>query len=139
MSEQTIDYQKPLPVPSVETQSFWEGCKRHELLLPRCNQCGHHWFPPAYLCPECLGADWAWTPASGRGRVYTFGVYHRVYHKAFQDDIPYTVAVVELEEGPRLTSNIANCPPSDVRCDMPVHVRFDDVTSEVTLYKFAPA
>ena len=132
-------YIKPLPVPSPETEPFWEGCKRQELLLPLCDKCRSYWFPPSILCPECLSTDWQWVQASGKGKVFAFGVYHRVYHQGFKEEVPYTVAVVELEEGPRLISNIVGIPPSEVKVDMAVQVLFDEVTPEVTLYKFQPA
>jgi uncharacterized OB-fold protein len=132
-------YNKPIPVPSPETEPFWEGCTRHELLIPRCDQCGSHWFPPSILCPECLSTEWQWIKASGKGKIFAFGVYHRVYHQGFKEEVPYTVAVVELEEGPRIVSNVTGIPPTDVKVDMPVEVYFDDITPDATLYKFRPA
>ena len=129
-------YNKPLPVPSVESKPFWNGCKEHRLLLPRCSQCASHWFPPSALCPKCLSAEWEWVPSKGKGKIFSFGVYHRVYHKGFEAEVPYVVAIVQLEEGPRLVSNILNRLAEEVRCDMPVEVVFDDVTEDATLYKF---
>ncbi len=131
-------YKKPLPVSSPESRSFWEGCRRHELLVQRCAECHAFWFPPSILCPECLGTAWEWTKISGWGRVYSFVVFHRVYHVGFTDEIPYVVAVVELEEGPRLMSNIIGCDPYDVHCEMAVEVVFEDVSETVTLPKFRP-
>lgn len=135
----TTPYTKPLPTPSEESVPFWEGCKRHELLIQKCSQCGAHWFPPSVMCRECLSTEWTHVQASGKGRVYTFAIYHRVYHPSFADDVPYAIGVVELEEGPRMTTNIVGCAPHDVYCEMPVEVVFDDVTDEVTLFKFQPA
>jgi uncharacterized OB-fold protein len=131
-------YKKPLPVSSPESRSFWEGCRRHELLVQRCAECRAFWFPPSILCPECLGTAWEWTKISGWGRVYSFVVFHRVYHVGFTDEIPYVVAVVELEEGPRLMSNIIGCDPYDVHCEMAVEVVFEDISETVTLPKFRP-
>ena len=132
------EYTKPLPVPSAESGPFWEGCRRHELLLQRCAGCRSFWFPPSVLCPECLGTDWRWVPAGGRGRIHSFVVFHRVYHPGFAGEVPYVVAVVELEEGPRLTSNVVGCEARAVRSGMPVEVVFEDVTEAVTLPKFRP-
>ncbi len=132
------EYTKPLPIPSVESKPFWEGCKRDELLLPRCNQCASYWFPATATCPECLSTDWEWTRSSGRGRIYSFGVYHRVYHQGFRNDVPYVVVVVQLDEGPRLVSNLVDCVLEEIQCDMPVEVIFEDVTDDTTLYKFSP-
>jgi uncharacterized OB-fold protein len=132
-------YAKPLPVPSPESEPFWDACRRHELALQRCEPCGTSWFPPSALCPRCLGEAWHWEATSGQGSVYSFVVFRRVYHPGFADDIPYVVAVVELEEGPRLPTRLVGIAPEDVRCDMPVEVVFDDVTEAVTLPKFRPA
>jgi uncharacterized OB-fold protein len=129
---------KPLPISSPESQPFWEGCRRHELLIQRCALCHAFWFPPSILCQECLSTEWNWTKTSGRGRVYSFVVFHRIYHTGFASEIPYVVAVVELEEGPRLMSNIIGCDPHTVHCEMPVEVVFEDVSEAVTLPKFCP-
>jgi uncharacterized protein len=77
-----------------------------------------------------------WTKVSGRGKVYSFVVYRRSYHPGFEADLPYVVALVQLEEGPRLIGNIISCDPASVRCEMPVQVVFDDVTENATLYRF---
>jgi len=132
------EYKKPLPVVTELSQPFWEASRRHELCLQRCGSCGAFRYPPAVLCPECLSEEVAWKRVSGRGKVFSFVVFHRLYHPAFEADLPYTVALVELEEGPRLISNIVSCPPARVACDMPVEVVFEDVTGEVTLPKFKP-
>ncbi len=128
-------YAKPLPVPSAESKPFWEGCRRHELLVQRCKGCGKRWFPPSALCPECLSSEWEWAKTSGKGKVFSFVVYHRLYHPGFKDEIPYTVALIELEEGPRMLSNVAGDVKA-VKCDMPVEIFFEDVTEEVSLPKF---
>jgi uncharacterized OB-fold protein len=133
------EYNKPLPFSSVESKPFWDACREHKLLLPRCNQCGSYWFPASATCPKCLSTDWIWSKSSGRGKIYSFGVYHRVYHKGFEADVPYVLAIVQIEEGPRLVTNVVNCKPEQVKCNMPVEVVFDDVTEDTTLYKFKPA
>ena len=71
-------------------------------MMPRCDDCKRYWFPPSLLCPRCNSANWTWTKTSGRGRVFSYVVYHRVYHPAFAQEVPYAVAVVELDEGPRM-------------------------------------
>ena len=132
------EYNKPLPPPTVESEPFWDGCKRHELVVPRCDACSNHWFPPTATCPKCWSTEWTWTRVSGKGKVYSFGVYHRAYHKGFADELPYALVVVELDEGPRLTTNVVGCKPDELSCDMPVEVVFEDVTEDRTLYKFKP-
>jgi uncharacterized protein len=108
-------------------------------MLPRCNSCGQFWFPPSQRCRHCLSTDFAWCETSGRGRIYSFVVYHRVYHPAFADDVPYVVAIIALDEGPRLLSNIVGTAWDQVRCDMRVRAVFEDGDSGVTLPKFAVA
>ena len=132
------EYRRPLPVPSPESAPFWEGCRKHELLLQRCTRCEQVTFLPTARCPRCLSPSLAWTKSSGRGTVYSFVVYRRAYHPGLKDQLPYVVALVELAEGPRLISNLVDCDPKSVRCDMSVEVVFDDATENVTLYKFRP-
>ena len=117
---------------------FWEACRRHELLLQRCGRCDSFWFPPSAVCPRCLSESWGWEPTSGKGTVYSFVVFHRPYHPGFADEVPYVVAIVELEEGPRLPTRVVGVACDDVRCDMPVEVVFDDATETVTLPLFRP-
>jgi uncharacterized OB-fold protein len=80
-----------------------------------------------------------WIVANGKGRIYSFVVYHVALHTAFQNDIPYVTAIVELSEGPRILTNIVGCNPSELQCDMPVEVEWDDITDECSLPKFKPA
>ena len=132
------DYKKPIPVPSQLSEPFWAACKRHELTVQKCNNCGSFRFPPAVLCPECLSDATEWSQVSGRGKVFSFVVYRRLYNTTFEQDLPYTVAIVELAEGTRMLSNIVGIAPEDVRCDMPVEVVFEDITPDATLPKFRP-
>ena len=129
---------KPRPRPAPESAPYWEAAKAHHLMLPRCHTCGQFWFPPSQRCAHCLSADFGWEDVSGRGRIYSFVVFHRVYHPAFEADVPYVVAIVELDEGPRLLTNIVGTAPDNVRCDMRVAAVFEDC-GEFTLPKFAIA
>lgn len=130
---------KPIPHPAPESMPYWEAAKKHCLELPKCNACGKFWFPPSQSCPHCLATGFEWKLVSGRGKVFSFVVYHRVYHPAFEREVPYVVALVELDEGPRLLTNIVGVPPEKVACEMPVKVVFDDVAEGVTIPKFTPA
>ena len=132
-------YEKLLPRIDEMSRPYWEGAKRHELLLQKCQECGHYRYPPGETCPSCLSDKLEWVKVSGRGSVYTWTVFHRAYHPAYKDDIPYAVVVVELEEGPRMITNLVNCRIEDIKMGMPVEVVFDDVTEEVSLPKFRPA
>jgi hypothetical protein len=128
--------EKPVPVASPESARFWEAAKEHRLLIPRCKACKQFWFPPSKLCPHCLSDDVDWETVSGRGHIYSFVVFHRVYHPAFAGEVPYVVAIVQLEEGPRMLTNIVGVPVDQVRCNMAVSVVFDDVSDEIAVPKF---
>ena len=127
---------KPVPRPAAESVPFWEGAKAETLLLPHCRSCGRFWFPPSQRCPHCLSSDFSWRESAGRGRIYSFVVYHRVYHPAFEADVPYAVAIVELDEGPRLLANIIGTAPDAIRCDMRVRVVFE-TRGDQTIPQFA--
>jgi uncharacterized OB-fold protein len=133
-----VDYNKPLPNVNEDTREFWTGCKAHELRFQKCKDCGHIRWPASMICPMCYSRDTQWIVASGRGKVYTFVVYHVAYHRGFEDDLPYVVADVELEEGPRLLTNIVGCRPDQVKCDMPVEVTWEHITEEFSVPKFRP-
>lgn len=129
-------YNKPLPTITSLTRPYWEAAKNHELRLQRCDDCGHVWFPPSYCCPKCLGDHMTWTKMSGRAKLWSWIDIWQMYYRGFAEERPYIVAYVELEEGPRLMSTIVDVEGSDLCCDMPLEVTFDDVTDEVTLPKF---
>jgi uncharacterized OB-fold protein len=98
----------PLPDRNGVGAPYWAALAEGRLQFQRCTVCGHAWLPPRAECPACLGDVWTWETATGRGRLVTWVVYHIAYHEAFADRLPYNVAVVELEEGPRLITNIVN-------------------------------
>jgi uncharacterized OB-fold protein len=133
-----VEYNKPFPNVNRDSKEFWAGCKSHELRFQKCKTCGHVRWPPSILCPMCYSKDTKWIVAEGKGRVYSFAVYHVAYHPGFENDLPYVVADVELEEGPRLLTNIVGCRPDVVKCDMPVEVTWEDITEECSLPKFKP-
>ena len=133
------DYKKPLPRPDAISMPFWEAAKRHELKIQRCNICGTYVFYPREACAECLSPDLTWVKASGKGTVYSYTVAHTPTHPAFAGDVPYVIAIVELAEGSRITTNIIGCKIEAMKIGMPVVVMFDDVTPEITLVKFKPA
>ncbi len=128
----------PLPVPTPTTQPFWEGTKQLKILLPKTAR-GQVFFYPRVLAPGTLEEPVEWVEASGRGTVYSFTVDRRGTAPAFRAKVPYVIAIIELEEGPRMTSNIVDCPIEDVKIGMPVQAVFDDVNEEITLVKFRPA
>jgi uncharacterized OB-fold protein len=135
------EYSKPLPRPiSPEfTRPFWEAAKRHELVMPRCKTCDYLFFYPRSECPRCLSNHLEWVRVSGRGRLHTYTIVYQPANAAFRDDAPYIYAVVQLDEGPRMVSNVVQCDLDAVKVDMLLEASFDDVTPECTLVKFKPA
>ncbi len=133
------DYNKPLPHPNEISQPFWDAAKRHELQIQRCTACGTHIFYPREACSECLAADLIWIPVSGKGKLYSYTIAQAPTHPAFTDDVPYVIAIVELAEGPRITTNLVGCQPDEVTIGMSVVASFEDVNAEMTLVKFRPA
>jgi uncharacterized OB-fold protein len=130
--------ERPLPSPDPGTAPYWEGTRAHELRLPRCRDCSEVHFYPRSLCPSCGSARLEWIKACGRGSVYSFTVVHRPPSSAFKARVPYVVAVVTLDEGPHLMTNIGGCAPDDVRIGMPVEVAWEDIDPVATLPYFVP-
>ncbi|MCS6925131.1 MAG: Zn-ribbon domain-containing OB-fold protein [Candidatus Binatia bacterium] len=133
------EYKKPLPRPTATSLPFWQAAKRHELQIQHCTKCGAHIFYPRDICPECLGSELEWIKVSGKGVVYSYTIARAPTHPAFAEDVPYVIAIVELAEGPRITTNIVGCKPEEVHIGMGVEATFEDVTPEITLVKFRPA
>ncbi len=134
----TMTLDKPLPVPNEDSAPYWEACRKHELRMQRCAQCGHFRFPPSVICPKCTSLEATWEKLSGKGIVYSYILIHRPYHPAFSADAPYKVAMVELEEGPRLHTNIVACRNEDLHIGMHVEVVFEDMNDKISLPKFRP-
>ena len=129
----------PTPHPSVESQPFWDAAAAGELRLQRCAKDGEWFFPPAARCPRDWSTEWTWEKTSGRGTVFSFVVFQRSYHPAFRDALPYAVAFVELEEGPRMPTRLVDVDVKDVRVGMPVEVVFTEVAEGTRLPLFRPA
>jgi len=133
-----MTFEKPLPHPNPDTRAFWESCRNHRLTFQQCTGCGHVRWPAAIICPQCHSASYERVVSCGRGTVFSYVVYHQALHPAYQDEVPYVVAVVQLEEGPRFLTNIVGCEPDAVACDMPVELLWEDITEEFSLPKFQP-
>jgi uncharacterized OB-fold protein len=131
------EYIKPLPKPSPTSRPFWDAARKHELMLQRCDACRAYIYYPRSRCPHCMSDRLSWTKVGGHGTVYSYTVVRRPSSRSFAD-APYVLAIVDLQEGVRMTTNIV-APPEKVRVGMPVEVLFDDVTPEHTLVKFRPA
>ncbi len=129
-------YAKPVPTIGELNRPFWEGCLKGQLVLQTCAECGHVRYPIAAYCPECLSENAIWTPMSGRGTVFSSIVFHQVYHAAFKNDVPYNVSLIQLDEGPRMVSNVVGVPPQSVKVGDRVEVLFDQVTAELSIPRF---
>lgn len=133
------EYLRPVPVPDHQSAPFWQACREHRLALQKCGGCGTFRYPPRPVCPSCRSRGVEWTNLSGRGTVFSWiTVVHPVPREVYAQDVPYVVALIDLEEGTRIASNIIGCDPAAVHGGMAVEVVFDDVTPEVTLPKFRP-
>ncbi len=131
---------RPVPQPTEISRPFWEATRRGELRVQRCGDCGRMWWTPQLACPECLSERYEWARVSGRATLYSWSVVHRPADPvAFADEIPYVVAIVQLEEGPHMLTNVVGCEPGELRARMPLEVAFEPLTDEITLYKFRPA
>jgi uncharacterized OB-fold protein len=127
---------KPIPIPNEDSKQFWEGCLDNKLLLQKCDSCGHVRFYPRILCTECGSTETTWIESSGRATVYSHTTIRRAPSPAFKADVPYVLALVTLEEGGRMMTNIVGCKPEDVAIDMPVKVKFEKVSDEISVPKF---
>jgi len=130
---------KPLPVPTIETRPFWDACKRHELRIQRCGACGYYQFYPRIYCARCFSDGVEWVLASGRATVLSFTIVRRPVSPAYAPDVPYIVALVTLEEGPTMMTNIIGCEPEKVEIGMRVAVTFEDWNEEISIAKFRRA
>ena len=133
------EIQHPAPTASFETRGYWEGTARGELVLQRCTACGTVQHRPRPLCVSCFADAIEHFVASGRGTVHTFTTTRQNHAPGFRGACPYVLAYVELEEGPRLLTNVVGCAPEDVRIGMPVEVEFADVEGEFQVPRFRPA
>jgi uncharacterized OB-fold protein len=129
---------RTLPTPTPETAHFWEGCKAGELRLQRCRTCAENYFPPRPFCPKCGSREVEVFRASGRAVLWSYVINERP--RRDMGDKPHSIAVVALEEGPRMMTNIVDCPqtPEALVLDMPLAVTFETF-GEIALPFFKPA
>ena len=132
------NHPKPLPVITEDSRPFWEGCRQGKLLLQYCDACHRYQFYPRLFCMQCGPGSLRWVEASGRGVIYSYTIIHQNKSPEFVGDTPYNVAIIQLEEGPRLLSNIVDSSLADLRVDLPVTVVFDAVSDTIALPRFRP-
>jgi len=132
------EWEKFKPVPTEDTEEYWEYCEEGELRLPKCKACGHVRMPPSVLCPKCLSEEYEWAKLSGKGKIFTYAIFHHAFYPGYADDVPYNTAIIELDEGPRMHTNVIDCENEDLYIGMPVEVTFEKVDDEIFLPKFKP-
>ena len=127
-----------MPVPTPETQGFWDGTNAGELRLQRCDDCRHTYFPPRPFCPKCASREVSVVKSAGKAKLHSYVIHHR---PAPGFTPPYAIAVVELGEGPRMMANIVGCPqtPEALVLDMALEVTFEKQNDQITLPFFKPA
>jgi uncharacterized OB-fold protein len=130
---------KAVPRPTPDTRPFWDGAAAGELRIQRCDGCGRHFFYPRPACPHCGSGDVAWVTATGRATLHSYVINHRPA-PGFEDEAPYVIAIVELEEGVRMMSNLVGVPadPEHLPLDLPLRVVFEP-RGDVRLPLFTPA
>ena len=128
------------PAPDITdlNRPYWAALKAGTHTFQRCKNCGHAWLPARSECPECLGDQWSWEQAGGRARLISWVVYRFAHHASFAQRLPYNVAVVQLEEGPRLISNIVGSEPAALRIDMPLKMIVEN-EGPFAVARFTPA
>lgn len=128
--------ERPLPEISPLTEPFWSAAKRHQLVIQRCDDCGAHQFPPEVACTACGSARTRWVAVSGRASLYSWTVAHPPLLPYFQERAPWPVAFVQLEEGPRMVTNLIDVSVDEYRIGMPLQVAFEEINEEIALVVF---
>jgi uncharacterized OB-fold protein len=136
MAEAQTGYKLPLPRAFGMAAEFYRFCKQQELRFQRCTECGTWRHVPRDMCAKCGSFDWEWAKSSGRGKLFSWTTVMQPMLPPFASLVPYSPAVIELEEGVRMVSWIVDVPPEELKLDMPVEVVFEGITPEVTLPKF---
>ena len=128
----------PPPSPNFDTQEFWDATAEGRFLLKRCDDCGVIIWYPRFLCPDCSSTNTSWFEATGKGTVYSYTVPRRA-PGPYREAVPFVVAYVELEEGPRIMTNLVDVVIEDLAVGMPVEVVWHDTGQGNALYRFRPA
>ncbi len=140
VAHRTGEYHKPLPIIHPDNEPYWAALKNHELRLQRCTDCSTLRYPVSPVCHKCLSEAHDWELLTGKGTLRSWIVVEAATgNPAWSEDIPYVVALVDLDEGPRLTTNVVQTDPYSLEYGQLLEIVFDDVTPEVTLAKFKPA
>jgi len=128
-----------LPVIYPEERPYWDALRQRKLVLPRCKSCKQAWFPLGPACPNCFEIGFDWSPMTGNGVLHNYVVYHKAWAPWLEKRVPYAVVQVELDEGPRLTTNLLDCAIDQIRIGMRVQAMYEDITDDIILLQFRPA
>jgi uncharacterized protein len=129
---------KPVPELTELNRPFFDAAAEGRLAIQGCVPCGHHWFPPARRCPECLSGDVEWLDVTGRATLWSWIRMHQKYFAGFADDLPYVVGFVQLDEGPWMIAGIVGAPLRELSCDQRLRVVFEPTAGGLVLPKFTP-
>jgi uncharacterized OB-fold protein len=134
------DYNKFLPEGIFSWQMpFWDSLKDHQVKVQKCDSCGAFRYVPKEICNQCLSTEATWTPISGNGEIYTYTVVRRAPTPAYQEDAPYAIVHVAMDEGFRMVGTLKNADPEAVAIGQKVKVAYEDATPDWTLLQFEPA
>ena len=131
------EWEKFKPVPTEDSEPYWEFVEKRELRMQQCKPCGLVRFPPSLLCPRCWSLESEWRKLSGQGKVWSWVVFHQAFYPGYADDVPYNTAIIELAEGPKMHANVIGCKNEEIYIGMPVEVTFEKVEDAI-LPKFKP-
>jgi uncharacterized protein len=129
----------PRPRADLDTQPFWDGCDEGRFLFQRCLRCAGTRWPPGPMCPHCQSMETEWVESVGRGRVYSWIVATHPVDPVLVDHVPYVVAMIDLEEGPRVVGNVEGCEPDEIEADLPVELFFEELGDGRRLPNFRKA
>jgi len=127
------------PTKDMDSKPYWEWLQKEDFRLQKCDGCGKFRFPPYPSCPYCGKAGGDWVYLSGKGKIYSWFVANVTPEPRYKEDVPYIIATIQLEEGPRIVSRLVDCPPDKVKGDMPVKGKYHRVDKDLVLYVFEPA
>jgi uncharacterized OB-fold protein len=130
---------KPVPQPTEISTPYWGALSEGVLSIQRCTGCGAHRHYPRELCDKCYSMEFEWVTTSGRGTLHSWTVAHHAFHAGFADELPYIVAIVDLEEGVRAMGRLRNVPAREIRIGLPVQFVAEEREDGVTLPAFIPA
>jgi uncharacterized OB-fold protein len=134
-----MTYAKPLPVLDPISKPFWALAAQGRFGLQVCTKCKDAHYPGTPVCPNCLSSDQRWEAVSGRGQLLSWATFHRAYWKGFEPDLPFTVGLIRLDEGPLFVCTLVEFEADKLRLDLPVEAVFEKVTDEITLPRFRPS